>query len=122
MFKETSTWLIIILALATLGFGYLYKTSIEDLALANQAKDSLQAEIEKANIRLEIQTKQLASLEQEKQASQKDFRQTKSKLDELKGRQSTIKAKPGLVEIKIQKSFDLFMKDIQCVSGATEQC
>ena len=122
MFKEVSTWLIILLAIGTLCFAHLYKNSIEDLALAEKTATDLRLEIESANKRILEQQTKITTLESQKQKSQAEFRKTKTVLDGLKGRQSTVKAKPVLVERKIQTSFDSFMKDIQCVTGATEQC
>lgn len=44
------------------------------------------------------------------------------KLDKMMGRESVVLAKPGLVELKVQKSFELFEKEMACLTGKLSEC
>jgi chromosome segregation ATPase len=122
MFKSINTYLILFLFVGVVSVGYLYKNALVDLGEANSKVESLVLEIDAANKRIEEERKKLANLEIEKENVQQTFRATKSELDKLKGRQATVKAKPVLVERKIQASFDTFMNNVQCDTGAIEKC
>ena len=122
MFRSVTFYIILALSVALAGVGYLYKTSLEDKAVLEQANNTLREVV----ISYDKQIKEGQVKQQELVAanaqSASAFRQVKRELVNLKGRQDTVKAKPGLVEQKIQKSFDKYMSELQCTTGATEQC
>lgn len=43
-------------------------------------------------------------------------------LDKMLGRESVVLAKPGLVERQVQKSFELFEKEMACLTGKSSDC
>lgn len=45
-----------------------------------------------------------------------------SQLDKMMGRESVVLAKPGLVERQVQKSFELFEKEMACLTGKSLDC
>lgn len=49
-------------------------------------------------------------------------RTKKTELDKLKGRESTLAAKPELTEKKINESFRQSADELSCSTGATERC
>lgn len=122
MFKSVTFYVILVLAIALAGVGYLYKTSLEEKAVLERANNTLREVIVSYDKQIKDGQAKQQALEAEHNATSSAFRITKSELDRLKGRQDTVKAKPGLVERKIQASFDQYMKDLQCETGATEQC
>lgn len=43
-------------------------------------------------------------------------------LDKMLGRESVVLAKPGLVERQVQKSFEMFEKEMACLTGKSLDC
>lgn len=51
-----------------------------------------------------------------------DFREAKRELDSYRNREHIVKAKPGLIELRINKAFAKQQKELACASGETTLC
>lgn len=114
--------MLAILIASAVGFAKLYFDKLEDAAKLEQ---SLILEAEKVRLLQESITsavEQQKLLQEERVVIIKEFHKEKETLNEFRGRQSVVSAKPKLVEKKIQTSFDAFVVDVQCITGNDEKC
>ena len=121
-FKSVSFYIILVLLGLAVGAGWLYKEELEAHANTQSKLAQLESQVEKVKAQYELEKKNHTSLREVKQTAAKEFREIKGALDGLKDRQETIKKKPGLVELKIKRSFDQYMTELQCETGAPEKC
>lgn len=122
MLKSFTFYAIVFLLAGLLFVGYLYKNKLEAYAILDTQKTALEAALVDLNKRFAEEALRVTELEQERDTARSSFRVTKKELDELKGKQHIIAKKPGLVEIKINKSFSQFTSELSCTTGAQEQC
>lgn len=122
-FFKSFTFYIILTLVVLLGIaGWLYKGELESHATTKSELMRLEQSVATVKAQYEKEKLDHAQLRQQKADTQKGFREIKSALDGMKNRQDTIRKRPGLVELKIKKSFDVYMNDLQCETGAEEKC
>jgi predicted nuclease with TOPRIM domain len=101
---------------------YLYKTQIEKTAVVETQLTTLQQTYEQTQKALKDEQVKHIQLSHEREQVYQDYIDMKRKLDGFKNRENVVVKKPGLVQIKIQKSFDGFMNELYCNTGDLRQC
>jgi uncharacterized protein YlxW (UPF0749 family) len=119
---SVTAWIGIILFVALLSVGYLYKQKVEENVLQQTQINALQSSLLILSEQIANEQKRHTQLQAEKRQVQQDFNKVKTELDNFKGRQSVVAAKPTLVQRQIQRSFDQFGKSISCETGDETRC
>lgn len=114
--------IIIALAIFMSIVSFLYYKEIQrhavtkqELAIKEVSIDKLEKSIEDARV-LQVTTEQAV------QELTKETNSNKRKLSELSGRENIVVAKPGLVEIKLNKAFNKTQRELGCITGDTNLC
>lgn len=114
---------IIVILIILMGIGgYLYYTEIEshaetraDLAVQSRAKEALAQSIKDSE-------RERRAVENEVKEITLEATELKRELSSLRNREDVVLAKPGLVEIKINKSFNKTQRLLACITGDTKLC
>lgn len=114
--------LVAFLFASLLSIGYLYKEELKVSTKAQEEVTTLQNSIAEREKQIKDEQDRVLLLEVKRKVLNVELVESKRSLDKMKGRESTVKAKPKLVAMKIQKSFDSLMKEIYCVTGEESQC
>lgn len=114
--------LLACLLAALITLGYLYKEELKTSAIAQEEVVALQASIALQNQQIAEEQARTIIVEVKRQEINAELSETKRQLDRMKNRQETVKAKPKLVAMKVQKSFDELMTEIYCTTGEVSQC
>jgi len=116
------TQIIIALALLLTVGSYLFYKEIQGHAVTKQQLVTKQASVD----RLEKSIKDVQTLQVLTESTvlelTKETNSNKRKLSELSGRESVVAAKPGLVEIKLNKAFNETQRELGCITGDTNLC
>lgn len=105
-----------------IGLGYGLKVQIENVG---ELKSKLvQIQQEKIDLENQIENEKSRSIVLNNKVSDavSNYNKIKGELDSHKRRYSVIVKKPGLVELKINKSFNSFMNEMYCSTGDKEKC
>lgn len=111
-----------ILLASTLTLGYLYKGEVAANAINVQYVEQLQGEIASLNVKIEDETTEQKRIVLEKDSISRQFRAAKRELLVLKGKSVEVAKDPVKEELRIQESYDSYVKDIQCLTGDLQQC
>lgn len=111
-----------ILLASTLTLGYLYKGEVASNAVNKQYVENLQGEIANLNAKIEDETVEQKRIVKEKDTISRQFRAAKQELLTLKGNSDKVKADPAKEELRIQESYEKYVKDMQCLTGDLQQC
>ena len=113
--------IIALIVLLTLG-SYLFYKEIQGHAATKQqlvakqiSLDNLQKSIQQVKDLQVITDQTVSKLTQESNLNKRN-------LSELSGRESIVVAKPGLVEIKLNKAFNKTQQELGCITGDTNLC
>tara|TARA_Y100001973_G_C5146200_1_gene305548 strand:- start:712 stop:1050 length:339 start_codon:yes stop_codon:yes gene_type:complete len=102
--------------------GFLFYKEIQEHAVTKQQLVTKQASVD----RLEKSIKDVQTLQVLTESTvlelTKETNSNKRKLSELSGRESVVAAKPGLVEIKLNKAFNETQRELGCITGDTNLC
>jgi len=116
------TQIIIALMLLLAVGGFLFYKEIQEHAVTKQQLVTKQASVD----RLEKSIKDVQTLQVLTESTvlelTKETNSNKRKLSELSGRESVVAAKPGLVEIKLNKAFNETQRELGCITGDTNLC
>lgn len=116
------TQIIIALMLLLSVGGFLFYKEIQGHAVTKQQLVTKQASVD----RLEKSIKDVQALQVLTESTvlelTKETNSNKRKLSELSGRESVVAAKPGLVEIKLNKAFNETQRELGCITGDTNLC
>ena len=116
------TQIIIALMLLLAVGGFLFYKEIQEHAVTKQQLVTKQASVD----RLEKSIKDVQTLQVLTESTvlelTKETNYNKRKLSELSGRESVVAAKPGLVEIKLNKAFNETQRELGCITGDTNLC
>ena len=116
------TQIIIALMLLLAVGGFLFYKEIQEHAVTKQQLVTKQASVD----RLEKSIKDVQTLQVLTESTvlelTKETNSNKRKLSELSGRESVVAAKPGLVEIKLNKAFNETQRELGCITGDTILC
>ncbi len=114
---------LVVAMLAGLGtLGLLYKNALEDNAVKEQAIEQLSSRLGELQGQINREQERYSELQQTRRDIQSQYRNVVSELQQYRGREDVVLAKPGLVEDRVQESFDGFMKEMECATGAVESC
>lgn len=114
---------LIVAMLAGLGtLGVLYKNALEDNAVKEQAIEQLSSRLGELQGQIDREQERYSELQQTRRDIQTQYRNVVSELQQYRGREDVVLAKPGIVEDRVQESFDGFMKDMECATGSTQSC
>jgi septal ring factor EnvC (AmiA/AmiB activator) len=122
MLASASTWIALLCFIGFLSVAYLYKKQVEENTLQQTQIIALQTNLNNLYERIAEEQKRHTELQNEKQKVQQEFNKTKTELDKFKGRESVVAARPTLVQRQIQRSFDEFVKSINCATGDKSRC
>tara|TARA_Y100001963_G_C6468911_1_gene303566 strand:- start:18 stop:389 length:372 start_codon:yes stop_codon:yes gene_type:complete len=121
MIGTQSKIIAILIILMTVG-GYLYYTEIEshaetraELKIQEKAKETLVKSIKDSE-------RERRAVESEVERLNLESTQQRRELSSLRDREDVVLAKPGLVEIKINKSFKKSQELLACLTGDTKLC
>lgn len=109
-------------------FYYTYSLYQDNKILESRASKAelisqqLQTALSDLTSQLTKQQLQARILEQNKSKLNNEYTKQVRKYEELKNRTDIIKQKQSLVELKINKSFESFQKDLGCATGDNELC
>ena len=116
------TQIIIALMLLLAVGGFLFYKEIQEHAVTKQQLVTKQASVD----RLEKSIKDVQTLQVLTESTvlelTKETNSNKRKLSELSGRENVVAAKPGLVEIKLNKAFNETQRELGCITGDTNLC
>ena len=104
------------------GLGYLYKMEIESHGVTKAQLTTAVAEIDKIRQDLDQMKADQAQISEQSRDLQLELNAAKRELDQFRGRESTVLAKPGLVERLINKSFNDLQNEIACATGDKALC
>lgn len=113
-------FVVLVASLGTLGF--LYKGALEDNAVKEQAIQQLSNRLGEIQTQVEHEQEKFKSLRSARDDIQTQYREVSAELQQYRGREDVVMDKPGLVQDKIQTSFDGFMEEIECATGDTQSC
>lgn len=113
--------IIALVALLTIG-GYLFYKEIQNHAMTKQELAIKQENINRLEQSIEDVKNLQVITDQAVSKLTQEASLNKRKLSELSGRESTVVAKPGLVEIKLNKAFNETQERIGCITGDTNLC
>jgi hypothetical protein len=106
---------IVVLGLSTIGLGKLLIDTKAELKIAATTLVDLELKV--------LQTKvDQTTFQQVNSKTQTEFLKVKRDLESMKGRESTVLAKPGLVQNLINKSFKKDQLALACLTGDTSAC
>lgn len=111
-----------LLLASTLTLGYLYKGEIASNAVNKQYVENLQSEIANLNVKIEDEAVEQKRVVAEKDTITRNFREAKRELLALKGKSKEVIANPVNEELRVQESYDNYIKEIQCLTGDLQQC
>jgi outer membrane murein-binding lipoprotein Lpp len=113
---------VLALSVALSGGAYLYNKKVEEVG--EQAAKIEQIEEDLTNLSESVEQNRIDSyiLQENVRRNNSDLADTKEELNQYRGRQAVVAAKPGLVEIKINKSFNEFMDRLSCSTGDKGKC
>lgn len=116
------TQIIIALALLLTVGSYLFYKEIQGHAVTKQQLVAKQASVDRLQKSIrEVKDLQIIT-DQTVSALTQETNSNKRKLSELSGRESIVVAKPGLVEIKLNKAFNETQRELGCITGDTNLC
>ena len=110
-----------LLLLLTVG-GYLFYKEIQDHAETQQELVVKQNSINRLEQSIEDVKLLQVTTEETVNDLIEEANSNKRKLSELSGREDVVVAKPGLVEIKLNKAFDKTQRELGCITGDTNLC
>lgn len=119
----------VFLFLAMLGLGFLLKAQYEK---TGQLEAQMQSYVQLAS-QIEIRLSDAAKSIAQAQKDQQDFdtkatlirssiNSQKRELEAMKGREATVLKKLGLIELRINKSFNKTQNELSCITGETSLC
>ena len=126
LIKTTKFWIIAILLALVMGsvvyFVNDYKTTLQELAGAEQNVDDLTLQIDNVNKKIKDEKVKTQNLRQSNDRISNQYLSTIRELNELKARYQDLIDNPEENEIKIEQSFNNYMNDISCITGESTQC
>ncbi|MDX1532655.1 MAG: hypothetical protein R3230_00455 [Nitrosopumilaceae archaeon] len=126
LIKTTKFWIIAILLALVMGsvvyFVNDYKTTLQELAVAEQNVNDLTLQIDNVNKKIKDEKVKTQNLRQSNDRISNQYLSTIRELNELKARYQDLIDNPEENEIKIEQSFNNYMNDISCITGESTQC
>lgn len=114
--------IFLLLIITSSSLFYLYKNQLKENGVKTEKIETLTKEIDSLNSAILDEQSRHKELSQSRSQLYKDFINTKRELDSKKGNVSKVVANPKELETLIQSSFDLYLKDVSCVTGELSQC
>lgn len=119
----------VLLFLAMLGLGFLLKGQYEK---TGQLEVQMQSYVQLASS-LELRLSDAAKSIEQAQKDQQEFNEKtgairssisaqKRELEAMKGREALVLRKLGLIELRINKSFNKTQNELSCITGETSLC
>lgn len=111
-----------ILLIAVVSLGYLYKNQLEVNAVNETYITDLQGKIASLSVQIEDEKREQNKIVKEKDELNIQFRQAKRELLELKRNRDKVIANPAAEQKRVQESYDLYIDEIQCLTGDIVKC
>jgi septal ring factor EnvC (AmiA/AmiB activator) len=131
MLNKYAIYGVLVVAVAVAGYTAvnIYTNKVEELENTKAAVSALSVQLEAQNTEFARIEERIKSVELQRKAHETSVmnlnnrvEQQKRALAGLKQREKTVMAKPGLVEIKINKAYTAQQKAYMCLTGDTTAC
>lgn len=114
--------LILAMSIALLFVFNLYGDKVEENANLQKDIDSYEFQIESMNDKITAYSSDMLVIRTTNKKVSNEYLRVISNLNEYKNREDIVIKRPTLVQRKIQKSFDTYLLEMQCLTGNTQVC
>jgi archaellum component FlaF (FlaF/FlaG flagellin family) len=113
---------IVMLLVTVLSLGALYSKQVELTTKVESKVEMLEKVVDNLNTQIKVEQAKHKSLNEKTSENTQKFIDKGRELNNFKGREHVLAAKPKLTEKKINNSFDDFMIDLSCITGDKTAC
>lgn len=126
LIKTAKFWVIAIVLASLIGsviwFVNDYKDTLQELAVAEQQVNDLTEKFERVDTQLEDERERTQKLRNANSQINSQYLATVRELQDMQQNYEMLKQNPTESELKIEASFNNFMKDVSCITGDSTQC
>lgn len=126
MIKTFKFWLIVGGVVSMIGtlayFVNDYRNTLQELAVAEQQVSELSKKFQRVDNQLTDERKRTQKLRNTNSKINSEYLSTVRELQDMQQNYALLKQDPTEAELKIEASFNDFMRDVSCITGDSEQC